>query len=450
VIARVLSTIGTVAGLFVVLPALAIAHGRFPQTGQIVWDPSDDNRIVVRATFGLVESRDGGESWRWICREVASIRDFEDPKIAVMGDGSLLVPVFDGLLRTDPTACDWGFASPELTDEVTIDQSVSSSDPATSFVVTSSGGDAVNRVYVTRDNGQSWSATSDGIDPILFESIRAAPSDSARLYLAGAYPPTAESPRRPFIYRSSDGGETWTAFPFADFRPDDHNIYLLGVDPLDPNRLFVRVRAVKLDDRVVESRDGGETWTEVLTLPDVVAFAWSDEGMHIAIGGRAGVGLWLSEDGGATFTQVQPELELGCASFRGDELWACGNNALDGFAIGRSTDAGRSFEPVFTFEEIDGLLVCAEDSEVERECRGLVLDLYMDLGLDAGIGPDAGTPLDAGPDRDAGTPARPGRSIAGGGCSCMSASGVDSTPTSGGLGVLLAAAWLIVWRRSRS
>ena len=45
----------------------ARANGRFPAAGQVIFDPSDDARVYVRATYGLARSDDRGASWSWIC-----------------------------------------------------------------------------------------------------------------------------------------------------------------------------------------------------------------------------------------------------------------------------------------------------------------------------------------------------------------------------------------------
>ena len=43
-----------------VAPSVALANGRYPAASQLLVDPTDREHIVVSATFGLLESRDGG------------------------------------------------------------------------------------------------------------------------------------------------------------------------------------------------------------------------------------------------------------------------------------------------------------------------------------------------------------------------------------------------------
>jgi hypothetical protein len=331
-------------------------------------------------------------------------------------------------------------------------------------------------VFRTEDDGRSWTATGADIEPILFETIRVAPSDPTRLYLSGAYPPSGMTPRRPFVHRSDDGGATWTATPFDDLREGDRNIYLLGVDPTDPDRVLMRVRSEHFD-RVVESRDAGATWTDRLALPSVDGFAWSSDGADVWVGGRSvdplegadactpgddttcmpgwtcrsgdgrcwrtaaplppeDSGLFHSSDGGDAFGKVS-DVEVGCLAVHDDALWACGNNFSDGFSVGRSADDGRSFEPVFVFSAITGVLECDDDTTARTTCDPLVPDLVFDLGLpiDAGVPPPDGAVapwLDGGGDDGGGMD---GGTVGGGGGGCCSVAA----------GAAPRAPWWVLW-----
>ena len=432
-------------------PRSAAAHGRFPAIGQIAFHPSDPDTLVARATFGLLVSRDGGGTWRWICTTVTGARLTEDPTIAVTPDGSMVAALFDGLSRGTSDGCSWSFPDADLTDVVVIDQAQLPGTPETLLAVTSSGG-ADNLVYRSTDQGVTWDPTGDPIEPILFEAIAVAPSDPMRVYLSGSYPPARDTPRMPFVHRSNDGGATWERLAFADFDETDRNIYVLGVDPANPDHLLMRVKS-EGDDRLVRSTDAGTTWSVAATIPDVDAFAWSEDGSMVWIGGDSGTGLYRSDDRGATFTQIDAELEVTCLASRGSELWACGNNYTDGFAIGLSTDGGDTFEKRLLYAEIPGMVECAPDSATTTMCTPELPDLIFDLGLplDAGVPrPDGSVApwLDAGPLPDgAAGDAGPGFDAGGGhggddgGCSCDSAGGRGpGVPVTAALIVLLVAA----------
>jgi len=421
------------------IPATALGHGRFPELGRMAFHPSDDDVILVRGTFGLVATDDGGATFRWVCPTVYGGRWTEDPAITIAADGSFIVGIFDGLARGTGGGCDWGFPSTDLTDEVVIDVD-RSGDATIVYALTSSGG-RDNELYASSDDGVTWAATGPSIDPILFETVRVAPSDPSQIYLTGAYPPTADMPRRPFVYTSDDAGVTWTAVAFTDFRDGDRNVYLLGVDPSNPQRTLIRVRADE-DDRVYESTDGGATFSEVFSLASADAFAWSDDGSTVWIGGRIDTSLHRSDDGGRTFTQVRDDLTVSCIGLRGAELFVCADNYAEGFALGRSTDDGVTIDPLLVFADLDGLVMCGADADTPTVCTDELDDLALDLGLpiDGGVPIDGGTLLDGAVDSgtvDSGVDAAPdtgfdgsrpdtGTDPGGGdGCGCRTSPGRD-------------------------
>jgi MYXO-CTERM domain-containing protein len=396
------------------LPSLlaspAFGHGTLPQTREIAFHPSDPSTIVVRTTFGLLVSEDDGESWSWVCRTVIGSRDAEDPATVVMSNGAVLMGLFDGLLASDPRRCSFDFPSADLADRVVIDVARDPSDASSAFAVTSDGL-RVNGVFRTDDDGATFSPVNAEIESILFERLRIAPSRPARMLLSGAFPPTATEPRRPFVHRSDDAGETWTAMPFEEFTEGDDNIFVLGIDPTDPDHVFMKVWRREGDDRLIESTDGGETWIDRLVIADLAAFAWSADGSTIAVGGPPPDGLHRSVNGGETFEQVDSEIDLACASFRGSELWICANDYVDDFAIGVSSDGGDTFTPRLHLRDIEGVVECDEGSEVTSTCEPELVDLRVMLGLDAGVAGDGG--IDAGT-RDGGTSPSPPKT----GCGC--------------------------------
>lgn len=49
------------------LAGAAFANGRDPGTSSITFELGDESKIVAGVTFGVVESHDGGVTWRWMC-----------------------------------------------------------------------------------------------------------------------------------------------------------------------------------------------------------------------------------------------------------------------------------------------------------------------------------------------------------------------------------------------
>ncbi len=431
----------------------ALANGRFPQSSQIVFHPRDARVISARTTFGLVVTHDGGATWSWVCEEALEFRRTEDPPIARMGDGSTLVSLFAGLHRGTPDDCSFTKPDATLGAAVVIDNCVDPSNVDRAYALTSSGG-RENQPWRSDDDGATWTPVGAPFEAsILFETIEVAPSAPSRLYLTGAVPPTSTAPRAPFVFRSSDGGLTWERFAFAlelTGVQRDKNIFISAVDPVDPDRVYLRVSGDP-DDRLLVSDDGGATFREVLRMPLLRGFARSDDGATVYAGSDVR-GLHRSTDRGETFAPVSGGIErVNCLALRGDELWACGNDYVDGFTLGRSRDRGATFEPVLRFKFIAGVPECAPDSPVTALCgpRFPALRAMFDPGgaVDAGVPADAGGGADAGvidaggaASRDAGRAAAVG---AAGGCCSVAGRGARGP---GGLVVTAAAGVLALVR----
>ena len=385
--ATVFAGIAGIAGIAGTAP-LARAHGRFPEAQQFLVHPTDPSVLGVSTTFGLVLSRDGGATWRWVCRAATEAGPNEDPVFAIASDGALLGAMFAGLVRS-PDGCAWDRPEPALRDRVVYDLGRHPVAPTTFFALTSDGGGQLNALFRSDDDGLHWSPTSPPIAPILFERVRIAPSDPRTVYLSGATPRTALEPRRAYVLRSLDGGASWETRSFDLEGEEERNVRVLAVDPARPQVLFMRV--VKdpgaHPERLVRSVDGGASWETILTPGEVSAAVFDARGT-LWVGGRREVsfdgpdsgplppthGLWRSDDGGETFTQVRADLSVGCLAWWDGALWACADNIRDGFALGRSTDGGQTFEPTLRFEEMSGPVECAPSSETATHCAATSAD----------------------------------------------------------------------------
>jgi photosystem II stability/assembly factor-like uncharacterized protein len=84
------------------------------------------------------------------------------------------------------------------------------------------------------------------------------PFDPTRIFVSG----------HGFVKRSVDGGETWQTIENGlpnEAKPDEPDAHYLTMDPDDPNHLFTLLAGE--GDNLYETRDGGNTWTNVTSLP---------------------------------------------------------------------------------------------------------------------------------------------------------------------------------------
>jgi photosystem II stability/assembly factor-like uncharacterized protein len=191
-------------------------------------------------------------------------------------------------------------------------------DHLTYLVGAASGG-----IYKTTDGGVNWRPVFDAHPVQSIGALAIAPSDP-RVVWAG----TGEGKIRSHIslgqgvYRSEDGGETWTLKGLER----TGRIPRLVVHPRDPNTALVcalgHAYGPQPERGIYRTTDGGATWTHVLhvdedtgcsdlamdpTDPSVLfAGMWQ---LEIRTWGRTsggpGSGLFVSRDGGVTWTRLR-------------------------------------------------------------------------------------------------------------------------------------------------
>jgi photosystem II stability/assembly factor-like uncharacterized protein len=232
-------------------------------------------------------------------------------------------------------------------------------------------------VWKSDDYGRTWNPIFDSQPSQSIGAIAVAPSNANTLYVA-----SGEGLHRPDlsvgngIYKSTDAGKTWQHLGLRD----GEQIPSLAVDPRDPNKVFAAVLGHPYgpsEERgIYRSTDGGATWTKVLfkdantggsqvaidpTNPDVVYAAlweatlgpWEDGNSYEGTKG----GLFKSTDGGITWKQLTkglPEnvVHIQVALSASDEkrlyvtlatTHESGYASAAGLGVYRSDDAGENW-----------------------------------------------------------------------------------------------------------
>lgn len=410
----------------------ARANGRYPLSNQLVVGPKDPSHIAVRATFGLVLSRDQGQSWSWVCEAAAQFVNGEDPPVALSADNSLIVSSSIGFTTSPDFGCNW--ALPE-SDQVIVDADVDRSQP--SRIVTSASrfvdGKYSFALRQSLDNGATWEPLGVPADGFVL-TLAVAPSQPERVYVST----TSLSEGTPSIVRTDDAGKTWHAFVLPT--KDAPVPYIAAVDPMNADRVYVRAPSTAGGDVLLVSENAGQDWKQILQAKGTLAgFALSADGLQLAVGGPTD-GVQRASTTDYELTAVN-ELGVTCLTWTTAGIFACADQGTAGFSVGLSTDEGASFEPLFDPTKLT-LALCAAETPVAASCPNAWRGLAPILGADPATGyPDGGSggsggTTSAGTSNDAGTATNGGSSAGseasgGGAANAMGGSGyIAPTPPS--------------------
>jgi photosystem II stability/assembly factor-like uncharacterized protein len=188
-----------------------------------------------------------------------------------------------------------------------------------------------NVFYIGFDNGGLWRSTDYGSnwEPLFDQqgtgsigAIAVAPSDPNIIYVgSGAGIIRPDLAVGDGMYKSTDGGRTWTHLGLRD----SQMIAMIEVDPLDPNRLYVAALGhpygPNAERGIFRSTDGGQSFQKVLYRDEytsandvridpsdhntLYATLWQQQQSFIEGGGFAGAGgIFKSTDGGSTWRQL--------------------------------------------------------------------------------------------------------------------------------------------------
>ncbi|MFO0664425.1 MAG: hypothetical protein U0174_10765 [Polyangiaceae bacterium] len=411
----------SLAGLFALCASLsstetATANSRIPASNQIIVDIGNPERVVLRTTFGALYSSDRGKNWYWLCEKALRYGGSQDPMLAFTADGNIVGAAFEGLIHSERRdLCNVKIAEGDLTDKHFIDLTSRRAERANILALTGAysetlpdGGFAYDSdIYRSVDNGITFARVGQKLDrSVTFQTIDVAPSNPLRVYLSGT---RGVGPSRTgVVFTSNDGGQTFTEAPFPLVPMSEYAPYIAGVHPLDPDILYVRTSGpAAAPSRLLRSADAGKTFAVVLAFQGPMeGFALNSDGTRVWAGGTADR-LHVASTSDHRFERIS-DVQVQCLTWEAPELWLCSNEST-GFIAGRSTDEGRTFEPLLKFRGIRGPLACPSSS-VGATCQNEWGALKESLGI-PDEARDGGAKFDAGNGGDSTT-----GSLGGGGC----------------------------------
>jgi len=219
-------------------------------------------------------------------------------------------------------------------------------------------------VYKSTDAGKTWKHVGLGESQAI-SRVRIDPTNADVVYIGALGHPYAPSVERG-VFRSKDGGTTWTR---VLFRNDSTGAVDLVIDRTNPKVLYAALWQVyrkpwKLwsggpGSGLFKSTDGGDTWTELTRNPGLpkgtigkigVAVSPADPNRVYAVVEAEDGGVFRSEDGGATWTFMNGERKLRQRAFYYSRIYADPKIKDRLYVLNtsmyRSDDGGRTFPTV--------------------------------------------------------------------------------------------------------
>lgn len=236
-------------------------------------------------------------------------------------------------------------------------------------------GSANGGVWKSTDGGANWACLTDRLSFASVGALAVDPSNPSTVWVGtGESNGSVDSYDGNGLWRSSDGGATWTQRGLASAG----RISAVVVDPANPLHVLVGVMGRQFstgpDRGLYRTLDGGATWTNVLFVSDSVGVAdiainpANPDTMYCATWERVrrttyrrafgpGCGIWRSVDRGATWTRMSAGLPapnddvgriaLAVAPSRPSTVYAQigSGSALGYVGLGfyRSTDGGTTW-----------------------------------------------------------------------------------------------------------
>jgi len=214
------------------------------------------------------------------------------------------------------------------------------------------------------------------------------------------------------LYKSNDGGETWTRVGLED----SQHIGMITLDPRDSDVVYVAAQgplfAAGGDRGLFKTTDGGETWINILQIsedtgvnevvldpddPDIVYATTYQRRRRVGqlVGGGPESGIYKSTDGGATWTELTsglPDTDMGRIALAMDTregtptIMALIPAQDDLSGLYRSTDRGENWERFGRQESAGGRTGGnadqADEQEEVRWFTGGNPEYYHELYLD--------------------------------------------------------------------
>jgi photosystem II stability/assembly factor-like uncharacterized protein len=414
-------------------PGLETANGALT----VETDPSSSTVVYAGTNRGVYKSTDAGAHWAAATSGLGS-RPVRALAVDPRNPRNVYAGTDVGVFASTDAGASWLPASTGLTDRRVLDLALDPADPATLWAGTRQG------LFESDDRGQSWHPVAGLQETVGVLAV--APSAPEVLYAGSGE--VAEVRSGPGVFKSSDGGATWTVLSQGMtasevtsmasagvagalwagtagqgvFRTDDGGaswrpasdglterlVLSLAADPSDLQVLYAGTAR-----GIFKTTDGGASWTarnQGLTVPSTAGTIPAIEDLavdpeHPATVLAAGSGgVYVSTDGGlswrTTLTISRTPLSLAIAPSATATVYLGGGAGLgsdpspSATTLFKSTDSGETWAPLGLSQQVFALAVDPRDADtvyagtsggVARSSDGGATWTVLSVGLEATI-----------------------------------------------------------------
>jgi Domain of unknown function DUF11/Beta-propeller repeat len=293
--------------------------------------PTTANALQPSATNGFVRSTDGGVTFAGSSSGLPSCTPAFisiDPGHA----GNILTSCSAALYLSNNSGASWSTVTTTGLSGTIVSGFRTQSSSTTLYILTASG------VYKSIDNGVTWAKGANTGLPTLngtSQTIVGDPANSSVVYF------TQASVGQPFVFRSADGGATFTSVSTG--LPSSGNLSFLVPDTTNAGTLYAAISS-----KIYKTTNSGTTWT----LPNSTGVPYAIIGLSLDPSNTATVyvgttfSYFKSTDGATTFTAGNSSFSFNAAiavdPTNSNTLYARATQA-GYYGIYKSTDGGAHF-----------------------------------------------------------------------------------------------------------
>jgi photosystem II stability/assembly factor-like uncharacterized protein len=293
------------------LPTLAIGCiVTHPTHSNIIYMGTGEGSFNIDAVdgVGVLKSTDGGATWSqtglsWLLSQGQAVNEMViDP----VKPNVLVAATRDGVYRTDDAGVSWKRTLAAATGWMDAKDLVI--DPSNSNILFAAAGypwgSGNNGIYKSTDNGVTWTKLAGGLPggATMGRASLAISASNPNTVYAGIARTINSGASLLGIYRTTDGGETWTRQSNSPNHYSAQGWYnnVIAVDPANPNIVYSGGM------NIYKSTDGGVTWATITNgiHVDFHAIAFNNGALYAGTDG----GVYKSTTGGSSWTSLNSGL----------------------------------------------------------------------------------------------------------------------------------------------